>query len=364
MKIFEFPNGDELHRFDQNIVLELHGKRRVMSTAPYNGGYRTDLSYVLNHDGNPGTGCSVVMKGATYREHMLNTIKEIGLDPKSSTGMETAVRMETAAIHTESYEQMSVTAIVTAGLEVNGGRVGDPATWAQDGDVAEEHRLGTINILLCLNVDLSEGAMARALVTSTEAKTAALQELAVQSRYSRGLATGSGTDGTAIIADRESACYLTDTGKHSKLGELIGKSVKKAVKQALYQQSGLGPAKQHDVFRRLSRFGLSRMGLYSKCKEIYPEQAPGRPEFEAVAEVLGKESRMVSYASFLAHCIDQMDWELFSVAESLQSADELLRSLGGKGLTGKSEIATADQAVEEIMEAFERTFIEKVVEKC
>ncbi len=254
MKIFAFPNGDEVHRFDYNIVLELRGKRRVLSTAPYNGGYHTDLTTILNHDGNPGAGCSAEMKGDTYREHMMNTIREIGLDLETTTGMETAVHMETAAIRTETYQHLSATAIVTGGVEVNGGRVGDPATWLEDGKVAPEYRLGTINILLCLNVDLSEGAMARALVTCTEAKTAALLELMAESHYSRGLATGSGTDGTAIIADMESDCYLTDTGKHSKIGELIGKAVKGAVKEALYRQSGMGPEKQHDVFRRMSRF--------------------------------------------------------------------------------------------------------------
>ena len=47
-------------------------------------------------------------------------------------------------------------------------------------------RPGTINILLFFNVDLSRGALARALVTCTEAQTAALQELLAPSRYFHG----------------------------------------------------------------------------------------------------------------------------------------------------------------------------------
>ena len=388
MKIFAFPNGDEVHRFDYNIVLELRGKRRVLSTAPYNGGYHTDLTTILNHDGNPGAGCSAEMKGDTYREHMMNTIREIGLDLETTTGMETAVHMETAAIRTETYQHLSATAIVTGGVEVNGGRVGDPATWVEDGRVAPEYRLGTINILLCVNVDLSEGAMARALVTCTEAKTAALGELVAESHYSRGLATGSGTDGTAIIADMESEYYLTDTGKHSKIGELIGRAVKGAVKEALYRQSGMGPEKQHDVFRRMSRFGLTRAGIYGKCKEIYGETAPGRPEFEAAAEVLAKESKWVINASFLAHAIDQMDWGLLSAEETLAAADEILAALdakqtekteteGAAGTAGvveatesaktaesETEVALKDQAVERIMETFEAELIKQIVKRC
>ena len=38
------------------------------------------------------------------------------------------------------------------------------------------------------------------------------------------------------------------------MGELIGKTVTKAVKAALSKQSGLNPRTQHNVFRRLKTF--------------------------------------------------------------------------------------------------------------
>ena len=62
MKIYTLPSGDEVHRFDYNIVIPFKGKRRVLSTSPYNGGYRTDLKRVFNHDGNPGVGCPSHMR--------------------------------------------------------------------------------------------------------------------------------------------------------------------------------------------------------------------------------------------------------------------------------------------------------------
>jgi hypothetical protein len=146
--------------------------------------------------------------------------------------------------------------VVTGGIEHNAGRVGDPATYYKPG--SEPFKTGTINILLFLDCDLAPGILTRALVTCTEAKTAAIQELLQGSVYSRGLATGSGTDQTILVANGESSLYLDDAGKHAKLGELIGRVVKQAVKAALYKQTGLCPAGQHHALRRLERFGVQR----------------------------------------------------------------------------------------------------------
>lgn len=362
MKIYTLPCGDEVHRFDYSIVIPFQGERRVLSTSPYNGGYRTDLKTVFNHDGNPGVGCPSKMKAKTFREHMMLTIQEIGLDLETTTGMETAAHMENAAIRTETFENLAVTAIVTGGIEVNGGRVGDPATWIEKGDQPPEHRLGTINIFLCINADLSEGAMARALVTCTEAKTAAVGELLAESHYSRGLATGSGTDSTIVIANRESEQYLTNAGKHSKLGELIGRAVKAAVKEALYLQTGLGSEQQHSVFRRLSRFGLTRRGVYQQYLEAHPQEGIGRPRFEERLEKLEADGLMVADASFLAHAIDQMDWKLLSVSETLAAADQILGLMGDGEIPSREQIQTEDEAVQAIISAYAQALVRKLTD--
>ena len=353
MKIYELPCGDGVHRFDYNIVIPFQGKRRVLSTAPYNGGYRTDLKTVFNHDCNPGVGCSAEMKGKTYREHMMRTIEEIGLDSETTAGLETAASMDNAAICTERFEKLAVTAVVTGGIEVNAGRVGDPATWIENSEVPQEYRLGTINILLCINADLSEGAMARALVTCTEAKTAAVLELMAESRFSRGLATGSGTDGTIVIANMESEMYLTDAGKHSKLGELIGKAVKPAVKRALYLQTKLDAGRQHNAIRRLSRFGVSEAGLYRRYMRLYKDRAVDRACFFDALEKQAVKGSVVTKVSFLAHAIDQMDWGLLDIPETMEAASELLAGMGmEEPLAAGAE--TSDEAVELIVEAIVR----------
>ena len=60
---------------------------------------------------------------------------------------------------------------------------------------------GTINIILLTNVSLTWGAMARAIMTATEAKTAALQDLNYKSTPSPQIqATGTGTDNMIVVS--------------------------------------------------------------------------------------------------------------------------------------------------------------------
>jgi adenosylcobinamide hydrolase len=226
-------------------------------------------------------------------------------------------------VETLSFKELNVTAIVTGGIETNGGRAGDPADYYKP--QSKPVKYGTINIMLLLDCDMPEGVMARALVTCTEAKTAAIQELLEGSKYSNGIATGSGTDQTIIIANSASELYMEGAGKHSKLGELIGKTVKNAVKKALAKQSGLTPAKQHDVFRRLKRFDIKPGDMW----QAYSAQdaAVVKPEYLLAAEKLAKEDIMLVYTSLYAHLLDQHLWELISDKEMQLAGQKLLQAI-------------------------------------
>ena len=65
MKIFQLPGGDEVHHYKKSLVVCFKGKRKVLSTGPNNGGYRTDLRAVFNNDGNPGPGMACTMRADT-----------------------------------------------------------------------------------------------------------------------------------------------------------------------------------------------------------------------------------------------------------------------------------------------------------
>jgi adenosylcobinamide amidohydrolase len=331
MLLYTLCTGEEVHRYKKSIVINFTGKRSVLSTSPHNGGLREDLTAVFNHDSTTGAGMAVTLKAPTYAEHMVILSEELGLSPDETAGLTTAAQMENVSIKTESWKELTVTAIVTGGVETNGGRVGDPAYWDElSKKPVEDVKHGTINIMVFINVNLTPGALTRALVTCTEAKTAALQELAAPSRYSRGLATGSGTDGTIISANRESPITLTEAGKHNKLGELIGRSVKAAVTEALFLQSGLCSKNQHNILRRLSRFDITSDSLWKKTAAKTQTAGYGglkRARFAVLVEKLSVAEMPLTYTGLYAHLLDELMWELISPGEAFRAGAELLRLL-------------------------------------
>ena len=318
MKIAVLETGEAVHRYKKSLVVSFNGRRRVLSTAPHNGGYRENLTAAFNQDGTVGAGMACTLKAPTYAEHMALVAQEIGLDAERAVGISTAAQMENVSVKTEKWNELAVTAVVTGGIEVNGGRVGDVASWNEVDGKAIAVKQGTINIMVFFNVDLAEGTLVRALVTCTEAKTAAIQELLAPSRYSMGLATGSGTDGTILVANMDSPILLTDAGKHSKLGELIGKAVKAAVKEALNLQSGLCPKRQHEVVMRMDRFGITHDVVW----ENYSGKKT-RAEFEEYLEELLRRDMLVTYTSLYVHLLDQLMWGMISRDEAVLAAKSL-----------------------------------------
>ena len=325
MRIWRSPCGDEAHRYNKSVVLTFAGPRRVLSTSPFNGGLRRDLKQVFNHCCNPGEGMACLMRAPTYEEHLSLVAKDLGLDPQCCAGLSTAASMDMMAIKTECWGSVDVTAFATAGVEVNGGRVGDPALWDEECSLAA-HPAGTINILLHVGCDLSEGALTRGLITCTEAKTAALQELMASSRYSRGLATGSGTDGAVLVAVSGAPVRLTDTGNHSKLGETIGRTVMDAVKEALRLQTGLCPEMQHDLLRRMDRFGVTEDALWARYRDR--SGMLDRPHFSDVLHGLSRRGEFVALLSLCAHLMDQTLWGLLSPPEAWKAALAPLAAIG------------------------------------
>lgn len=349
-KLCTLSTGDEVYFYDKSIVICFQGKRKVLSTSLYNGGYHEDFTAVYNYDAKQGAGMPCEMLADNYVDHMQLISQRLALAPEKVSGMSTAASMENVAVETLKYKELTVTAIVTGGIETNGGRVGDPADYYRPQEKPVKY--GTINIMLVLDCDLAPGTLARALVTCTEAKTAAIQELLEGSKYSQGLATGSGTDQTMIVCNAESELYLDGAGKHSKLGELIGKAVIAAVKKALAKQSGLTPTLQHNAFRRLKRFGVQPGGMWEDFHSAQP--AVIKPKYLVAAEKLACEEAMLTFTSLYIHLLDQCAWELISPQEMQQAGQLLLDILATQYNVEKIELRDDDN--DDMLEAWKILF--------
>ncbi len=354
MVLHKLPTGEEVRRIGRSIVVEFKVRRGVLSTSPLNGNYREDISAVFNHDENIAPGTSCTLKAPTYKVHLAGIADGLGLDSKKVTGISTAASMENVAIKELHYDDIVVTAVVTGGVEINGGRAGDPASYHEKNGKSIPHKAGTINILLFINADLDEGAITRALVTCTEAKTAALQELMAGSCYSTGIATGSGTDGTIIACCKESPVILSYAGKHSKLGELIGRCVKDGVKEALYLQTGLSPSGQHSILRRLKRYGICKEIIYAHMKDCC---SIGTDEFNQFFDLIDREDRLVTVISLCVHLLDQLEWGLLSFDEVSSGISDML------GLISSSETKYSFNVKEDLINGIAATLAKKIMEQ-
>ena len=215
--IFKTSCEDEIFYLKDTILINFKHNRNGVSTSELNGGtcdlYKSvfnqhlsqdKIDYLVNHD---------------VCEYLINECRLMEIDSNYSTGLITLAEMENLSIVTKSFKNLDVTAISTAGVRTNASKAGDPASyWQENG----EYHFGTINIIVLVNVNLSKSTLMEAFMTATEAKTVALNNLKIPSQYSNGYATGTGTDGLCIFSNTDSDEEITNAGKHSKLGELIG----------------------------------------------------------------------------------------------------------------------------------------------
>jgi len=160
--------------------------------------------------------------------------------------------------------------------------------------------------MLLINQELTEGAMVRAIITATEAKTAALQELIVGSRYSDGLATGTGTDQIGIASRLRSETVLTGTGKHSVMGELIGKTVREAVLETLKLQNSLTPESCRSAVYHLRRFGVDR-DSFIRDVSVYLSENDAEI-FRNNLLVVERDPLVVAAVAALVHVRDEVTW--------------------------------------------------------
>jgi adenosylcobinamide amidohydrolase len=248
------------------LVAELDGPHLVVSTSIFNGGQTERVRFLLNHQSCEGAGHEARAHASFARDPRAyhEAVCAEGEVPADGTAvMGTAANMNYAAIATERDADVSVTAVVTAGVQHNATCAGDPAQWREtrDGVVKVPAIAGTINTMLIVDVPVTPAALARAIVTMTEGKSAALQRLAIPSGASADLATGTGTDQFCVAAPLRDDPPLTSASPHMKFGEIVGLAVRTATLEALRWQNGLEASYTRSVFHALGRYGLDESAI-------------------------------------------------------------------------------------------------------
>ena len=231
--------GDESEP-TKTLMIEFNKNRKVLSTRE---GFKT-VKYV----GNNSIPVLFWDKVHSYKDYEKQVLEKIGINEKDIALLSTGANVDNLAVAKEEFDEFYTIAFTTAGAKFNAIRLGDEeADYIEkdfktykivNGKLVEKEKVGTVNIILITNADLTDGAMARAIITITEAKTNAFQELDIKStKYSELQATGTGTDNIIVVKGfGKKADY---TGGHTKLGEIIAKCVKRSVMEALIKQDEL-----------------------------------------------------------------------------------------------------------------------------
>lgn len=312
-----------------STIFNFPEKAKVLSTSPLNGGITDNLSNVVNINCMYDS-YECEMLGDTYEKDLSEHVRLLGLDPLHTTALSTAAWTELRAVEELSFQELTVTAIATGGIDSNGMHPGDPSSYIEKDGTYEMLPPGTINLFLFINQKLTDSAMTRALMVCSEAKAAAVSQLLLGSCYSEEIATGSGTDGIVIVSNLLGSSTLTDASGHSKLGELIGKAAKSAVRQALFNQTAASGPRQFRLSERLKRYRITPGTLW----DFYTEQKPiftklqvtfeSPSSLEKSFETYSQTSNLLLCVSLYLHLMDQVRWKLIMEPEAIREGKHLL----------------------------------------
>ncbi len=214
----------------QTLVIDLEGRRRVLSSAPQGGGL-TLASYVLNHqvEAHP---LATEDQSKTFTDptrFLRKVASRLGVRSRT-VGLMTAVPMTQLVTARVASDGLWVECFATVGV-TNAVRAGE---WPLLHSRSRRQVAGTINLMLITNGSLSTAAMVGAVQVATEAKTGVLRDHAVPSCSGGMAATGTGTDAIVIVCQlRGQGPSHIYSGTHTVIGALVGRAVATCITRGL-----------------------------------------------------------------------------------------------------------------------------------
>jgi alpha-ribazole phosphatase CobZ len=213
------------------LVIRFDEPFKVLSSAVLNGGlFRTRA--IINHH---------VPKSFDHRDPasvLMDLVKNLGLAD-------------------ERVKDLTVSALVTAGLSY-------PATAGDD--TLQSSGIGTINIILLIDGNLTDSCMVNSIQTAIEAKTVALREMDIRSRFSNSVASGSTSDAIAVVCTGVGKA-IKFAGTGTEIGMMIGRIVKEATKEAIQKQDGT--MQDRPIIERLKERGISIEDMVETGLELF-----------------------------------------------------------------------------------------------
>lgn len=242
--------GGHVTKESTSITILFDDIHYSLSSGQLNGGFHHTLG-VRNQQLTYHIETEKDLPGGSVANYLAQEFEHIDTPVHFSTALLTSATMNLHAYAKVEEHDTIVETIVTAGYEKTAHRAGTGYCYEErDGSFIVP---GTINILVFTNKALTDSAMVKAIMTITEAKTAALQDWGVESvrlypfinedipeaitKERKTSATGTSTDGIILTIDTNGD-VLTDAGSFSLFGDTLAKAVYVGIQRALENAIG------------------------------------------------------------------------------------------------------------------------------
>ncbi len=223
--ILKMSNIELTYRI-HDLLLTTATSYDCLSNAIWNGGI-TRAKHFLNWkvpldfaDENPENAC---------KTHAVSS----GLDTRQTVVLMTAAKLTHASVHQTKQSSFSILCLATAGTS-NAVRAGKARK------TYPSYVAGTVNVTVLINAKMTSAAIANALITSTEAKAAALIDAGIPDQSNGLLATGTTTDAVVI------GCSQSNDWPHIHRYAGTASELGHAIEMLVYQSVLESVTTQHD----------------------------------------------------------------------------------------------------------------------
>lgn len=318
MKQLDLPNAKAKLVIKDNVLAVISPcELTTLSSGIYNGGYRK-VKAILNVSVPDG------YSDKHLHDDPINLVYDAQKNLQITTdyvAMITAAKIENMSVITKQNGAVAITVVATAGWR-HGESAGEK--------IQADHMPSTINIIVFLDGNPTDSCLVSLFLTATEAKTAAMNDYDIRSRYSGDPATGTITDSLSVAATGQGETIELG-GPASTIGQLVAEAVRQAVKEAADKQEGRHPGRP--LSRRLAERHLSIEKLAGELSKVSAFSLDEKALAIELERVLGSDS--VSAVFLLSAAKLDEEYKKGLIPSEMGDAEAL--SVGFAGLINKKE---------------------------
>jgi adenosylcobinamide amidohydrolase len=209
-----------MYRKRDHIVFESPTILETFSSAVYGGGLKLS-SHFFNWQVPLNYASSDPVKQIEQK------VQVWGYPSNQTVGLQTAAKIELASVQEINSHEFRMVVCVTAG-------VGNRERAGKERKTYSAYKYGTINTFIFIDSSLTHSAMINGIITATEAKAAALQDLNILDDLGK-FATGTTTDSVVIAVTQCSDIFPTHqfAGTATTIGNAIGRLVYDSIIEVL-----------------------------------------------------------------------------------------------------------------------------------